>query len=532
MRPTIYAFFGVLIVALVSVGSVADRVLVDQARSVADAARAEDDRRARLAPQAVRATLAQIEQAVTGDMSWPGVRVVRAVDSDTPLMSRASTVPYGKRSEAELIVLLSSTGLSGSGLPEAVVAAVALGRPDHQATVAERLLSGILPVRPDDLPYLADVLGFGGDPRVESVRSRLGRVPPVGDVPDSPVFRRTLTNQRSLEGWSRSAGTLRHYEVGLDALLEAAGLAGRASISADQSPSPPSAGTLVVPVPEADGLALAIAPDTSGQLRLRTLRIVLWAAVLTSLLGLGAVLRGLSREARAVAREKAFLSSVTHELRTPLAAIRLVGERLATDRGDPRAYGGIVATESQRLETLVEHVLAATRSAEHLTLTRLNPVDVIRSAVELIMPTAERYDVTVSVDGSAAELSRSEATWDRDAVRRALLNLLDNAIKHGRHGGLVTVTGAVAEGFVRLSVTDDGPGIGRRDRRRVFGRFERASSQAPGAGLGLYVAEGIARAHGGRIDLVTEEGRGSTFTLVLPVVPPDKTVAEPSGAIA
>jgi signal transduction histidine kinase len=69
-------------------------------------------------------------------------------------------------------------------------------------------------------------------------------------------------------------------------------------------------------------------------------------------------------------------------------------------------------------------------------------------------------------------------------------------------------------------VTDDGPGITRQERRTLFGRFVRGRSEAKGTGLGLFLVEQVARAHGGRVDLETEEGRGSTFTLVLPLQPP------------
>ena len=79
---------------------------------------------------------------------------------------------------------------------------------------------------------------------------------------------------------------------------------------------------------------------------------------------------------------------------------------------------------------------------------------------------------------------------------------------------------------MRLSVADDGPGIGRGDSRRIFGRFERGRTEAPGTGLGLYLVEEVARAHGGRVDLVTAEGRGSTFTLVLPARPPGSEAEE------
>ena len=99
---------------------------------------------------------------------------------------------------------------------------------------------------------------------------------------------------------------------------------------------------------------------------------------------------------------------------------------------------------------------------------------------------------------------------------------------HGREGGRVEVSAASDGDSVRLSVEDDGPGIGRTDRRRIFGRFERGRTEAPGTGLGLYLVEEVARAHGGRVDLVTAEGRGSTFTLVLPSWPPG---TEGEGAI-
>ena len=112
-----------------------------------------------------------------------------------------------------------------------------------------------------------------------------------------------------------------------------------------------------------------------------------------------------------------------------------------------------------------------------------------------------------------------ECQWDAEAVRRALLNLIDNAIAHGRERGRVEVAAESSGDEVRVSVSDDGPGIGRGDQRRIFGRFQRGRTEAPGTGLELFLAEEVARAHGGRIDLSTAEGRGSTFTLVLPREP-------------
>ena len=259
------------------------------------------------------------------------------------------------------------------------------------------------------------------------------------------------------------------------------------------------------------------------------LRLFLWAAVLLLLLGLVAVARGLKREEQALAREKAFLASVTHELRTPLAAIRLFGETLARGRGDPEEYGQLVAQQSERLEALVERVLAVTRVAEAVRLTRVQPEVIVSSAVELIRARAQRRGVTINWSVARKPCSLPEATWDADAVGRAMLNLLDNAVKHGRPGGRVEVQAAIEGKFARLSVADDGPGIVRRDRKRIFGRFQRGDEGSSGTGLGLYLVDQVALAHGGRVDLRTEKNLGSTFTLVLPLVPPSAEIGSTAG---
>jgi signal transduction histidine kinase len=259
-------------------------------------------------------------------------------------------------------------------------------------------------------------------------------------------------------------------------------------------------------------------------LRLAALRGVLWLSAVAGVAGLLALRRALAREARAVDRERAFLAGVTHELRTPLTTIRVLGETLAEGRGEPREYGSLVARESERLEALVERVLTLTRVEQLPRFGLVDPGELLRSAVALVTPRAERRDTRIE---SRAEPALPECRWDGEAVRRALLNLLDNAVTHGREGGQVQVAAATSGDNVTLSVADDGPGIGRSDRRRIFGRFERGRTEAPGTGLGLYLVEEVARAHGGRVDLVTAEGRGSTFTLVLPARPPGSEGEEP-----
>jgi signal transduction histidine kinase len=512
-----------LAVALAVVAGLADRALVGQADAARAAAVARIDEEARLAALSVRASLAQVEQAVAAGRPVPGAVTERTAIPPVRSVPPSGSAPYGGRSRAELAELLSSTRATPNGLPEAVVARLALGPAAPVSgtagapTVEERLLAGELPVRPEDLPFLASRLGIASDPRLTALESRLRRAPDAADLPPAPSFRRRFVQAERIEGWSVADRRLLRYELPAAALLERAGLSDRASVSSGEAGLETSALSRTVPVPDVEGLVLRVAPRLPGALRLAALRGVLWLSAVAGVLGLLALRRALAREARAVDRERAFLTGVTHELRTPLTTIRVLGETLAEGRGEPREYGSLVARESERLEALVERVLTLTRVEQVPRFGPVDPGELLRSAVTLMTPRAERRATRIEC---RVEPPLPECRWDGEAVRRALLNLLDNAVTHGREGGLVEVAAAASGDNVTLSVADDGPGIGRSDRRRIFGRFERGRTEAPGTGLGLYLVEEVARAHGGRVDLVTAEGRGSTFTLVLPARPP------------
>jgi signal transduction histidine kinase len=518
------ALFGGLLVTLVVFGVLADRALVGQARAASEAAAARADETARVAALAVRAALAQIEETLPTGQALPGVTSERLAPPPPRSFPFVAFTPYSKRPRDELSRLLSSDAATPDGIPEAVVARLVLG--DSPAVsgageaprVEERLLSGQIPVRPDDLPELARRLGVGGDPRIRMLQDRLRRFP--SDIPALPVFRRHLEGA-VVEGWSAASTSALRYEISVDRLLQAASAAGAVTLASPSGPQERAGLTRRVDVPDVEGLVLAVTPDVPGALRLAALRVVLLVCVVTAIAGLVAARRALSKEARAVARERAFLTNVTHELRTPLTAIRLFGETLAEGRGDPREYGSLVAQESERLSDLVERALAATRIDESPRFAPVSPGELAVSATDLMRARAARRRVEVGcrVDGDLPE-----ARWDGEAVRRALLNLLDNAVKHGREGGHIEVRVSSAGDHVRLGVTDDGPGIGPSHRDGVFRRFTRGATDAPGAGLGLYLVDQVARAHGGRVDLVTEEGRGSTFALVLPIVPPGAEV--------
>jgi len=514
-----------LALALAVVAGLADRALVGQADAARSAAVARIDDDARLDALSVRAKLAQLEQAIAAGRAAPGVTSEHLSIPPPRSVPPRGLAPYGGRPRAELAELLSSTRATPNGLPEAVVARLALGPAvpvsgaSGSPAVEDRLLAGELPVRPEDLPFLAGRLGVLSDPRLPALEARLRRAPIAADLPPSPGFRRGLAGPDRLEGWTRAADRwLLRYELPVATLLEHAGVSERAAVSRAGGAADGREPSLFrrVPVPDVEGLFLRAAPRLPGTLRPAALRGVIWLSALAGVAGLLALRRALAREAHALDRERAFLAGVTHELRTPLTAIRVLGETLAEGRGETRGYGTLVARESERLEALVERVLTLTRVEQCPRFGPVDPAELPRSAVTLVQPRAERRATRIE---SRLEPDLPECRWDGEAVRRALLNLLDNAVTHGREGGRVEASAATSGDEVRLSVEDDGPEIGRTERRRIFGRFERGRTEAPGTGLGLYLVEEVARAHGGRVDLVTAEGRGSTFTLVLPPRP-------------
>jgi len=510
-RPVLVLFLS-LAGALGGFGLLADRALVREAAAAAELSSARTEQDTRTAALSVRGALGQIEQDVLAGRAPAGVR--RETLALPPALSVSGGRSYRALPRAQLVALLLSTEATPWGLPEAVVAAVALGAPASRREVTERLLTGQLPVHPEDLPELARLLDAGRDPRVAELQQRLRSVPDRGELPDAPSFRRTLREGDGVEGWTRRGGTAIRYEAPARVLFAAAGVAERASVAGGAGVRSPTPG---IAVPDVEGLRLSLRPATPPRGRLLAARGFLWLAVGVCLLALGLVQRSLAREARAVSREKAFVAGVTHELRTPVAAIRVFGETLAEGGGDPREYGALLAEESERLEALVERVLAATRVDEAPRFVGVRPGELLASAVRLMQPRAERRGVTLLVRSPE---DVGEARWDGDAVRRALLNLIDNAIKHGRLRGQVE-TAAESDGpHIRLSVRDDGPGIGRREQRGIFGRFVRGTTEGPGTGLGLYLVDQAARVHGGRVDLTSGDGHGCTFTLVLPRWPP------------
>ena len=257
-----------------------------------------------------------------------------------------------------------------------------------------------------------------------------------------------------------------------------------------------------------------------------------------------------SRLAAALDSQRRFVADASHELRTPLTTVRgnasLLSRFDQLTPEDRRAVTDQIASEAERMTRLVGDLLTLARADAGQSLRHervpLSPLlqDVARQA-----RTLADGKVSVSVLPPLGEAVEAAALGDPDALRQLLLILLDNAIKYTPTGGAVTlglrVEGAAAGGtpnehVARVSVVDTGIGIARADLPHVFERFYRAdrARQTGGTGLGLAIGKWIAEAHGGRIDVESELGAGSIFTVTLPVmddVPERSIEADPTPAL-
>lgn len=228
---------------------------------------------------------------------------------------------------------------------------------------------------------------------------------------------------------------------------------------------------------------------------------------------------------RALGARDTFLSVASHELKTPITVLQLALERLQRGaRRETSFSGGQLAErlepalrQVRRLGVLVQNLLDVSRG-------RNNRFELERERFELeslVREACERFEEQSRQAGSELTLEacpRVEVHWDRLRIEQALGNLITNAIKYGA-GGPISVRAERRDGVVSLRVEDRGIGVAEADRERIFDPFERAASghRTVSLGLGLYIVQEIARAHGGTVGVMGREGGGSCFTLSLPL---------------
>jgi two-component system phosphate regulon sensor histidine kinase PhoR len=245
------------------------------------------------------------------------------------------------------------------------------------------------------------------------------------------------------------------------------------------------------------------------------------------LAGMAVVLVAARRERRLSELKSDFVANVSHELKTPLALVRMFTELLLSGRvasdDKRREYMQIIMNESERLTALIENVLDFAKfergkSAFEFQEGDLGPV--VLRAIDIYRYRAEREGITVQTDIAAG---LPVAKFDNRALELVVMNLLDNAFKYAKDGKLVKVAACARGSDLEIRVSDDGPGIAPEDRRRIFDRFVRGKSgvekQVRGSGIGLALVKHIAQSHGGDAWVESVLGRGSTFIVTLPVAP-------------
>lgn len=262
-------------------------------------------------------------------------------------------------------------------------------------------------------------------------------------------------------------------------------------------------------------------------LNLREVALLVLGIVFFTLIITGLVLNTifLFREIRRSEQHDAFLNAVTHELKTPIASLKLYLDTLKSrdvNESKRLEFYEVMTADSDRLLNTVEQVLQASRTREAsraMNVEELLVGDVIRDAIAAVV-------VRYNLDESAirfTETSGLETIGDREELYTAFLNLLDNAVKYSPEEKKISVRAkrSATGSKIDIVIRDNGVGIPPADLKRVFKRFYRVtgpeSKSIKGTGLGLFIVEAIVKRHGGKIRAESKgEGRGSTFFIQLP----------------
>ncbi|MBN2686138.1 MAG: GHKL domain-containing protein, partial [Pontiellaceae bacterium] len=235
--------------------------------------------------------------------------------------------------------------------------------------------------------------------------------------------------------------------------------------------------------------------------------------------------QAVGRQIRLNKMKNNFIATVSHELKTPLASMRLLVDTLlekrVRDEAHAEEYLNMIARENERLTRVIENFLSFSRMERNrnaFTMLPTAPANIVEDAVESICTKYEANDCKLEMN-IADELP--EITVDSDALVTVLINLLDNACKYTGADKQIRLWVAVENEEVCFAVSDNGLGLTRRQIRRIFNHFYQVDSSlarsSEGCGLGLSIVQFIVNAHKGRIDVESRPGEGSTFSVRLPI---------------
>jgi len=235
--------------------------------------------------------------------------------------------------------------------------------------------------------------------------------------------------------------------------------------------------------------------------------------------------RSLAREVELGRLKSEFVSSVSHELKTPLSLIQLYNDTLSmnrlTDSGKKAKYHEVIGRECGRLTRLIDRVLDFSRieiSRRKYDFREEDLASVLESAIETCTPEAAVKDIVIDTHGLS---KRVPVRADAEGLRQALENIIDNAIKYSPRKSRIEVSLRAQDNRAAVSVTDSGIGIDPKEQRNIFEEFYRGTrpevKAVRGSGLGLALAQHAVRAHGGALDVSSAVGKGTTFTVTIPL---------------
>lgn len=275
-------------------------------------------------------------------------------------------------------------------------------------------------------------------------------------------------------------------------------------------------------------ISLAVALNVGWiLLNLREVALLVFGIVFFALIITGLILNTtfLLREIRRNEQQDAFLNAVTHELKTPIASIKLYLETLKSrnlSEKKRREFYDVMIADSNRLLSTVEQVLQASRTREKNRSLNISEIDIARLLRETIYIIQTRYHLEESVINFFAMDEKVKVSGDAGELQTVFLNLLDNAVKYSKDVIKITVKLKTnRQDKVEIFIRDSGIGIPPEDLKRVFNRFYRvqnsSSQETKGTGLGLYIVQSIVKKHGGHIIAKSKgENRGTSFMVQLP----------------
>ncbi|MBE7517591.1 MAG: HAMP domain-containing histidine kinase [Chloracidobacterium sp.] len=263
-------------------------------------------------------------------------------------------------------------------------------------------------------------------------------------------------------------------------------------------------------------------------LNLRELAILIVGVVLFALVITGLILNTifLVREIRRNEQHDAFLNAVTHELKTPIASIKLYLETLKRrdlDEAKRQEFYGIMLADNERLLSTVEQILQASRTREKgrpMNLAEVDLGDLLSETVEIVQ---KRHHLASDVFRLSLPNEKVKVLSDRAEMQTVFANLLDNAVKYSPDVPRVSVKLRAAGKNAEVYVRDNGVGVARGEQRRIFKRFYRvpgaSTANVKGTGLGLAIVRAIVEKHGGRVSAQSKgEGRGTTVLVSFPQI--------------